>query len=400
MQLTPEQWRVANALYRIGRKRGEDPIEIRAAIATGLVESNLKNLTYGDADSQGWRQERASLYRNPTNLRASINRFYDETSAVQGQYGRAGSLAAAVQRPAAQYRGRYQERMGDAKAILGQLRARGGQVPVARASRGRGDGGGRVTSLSQVVRSPDMVVSPPPSQLMEMLSPERPSVPVSAPSPTGQGADRYLRGASSGVLPSVAPPVPQGQGGLSQQLAAIGDVPSLSVPGSSKTVTVSGVKPQLSTDNFGKRGGGGQPGRTKAVRWAESVVGKAEIAGSNRSPWIDKLQAQYGFKGAAWCAMFTSKAIEMGGLPRSSATAAVAQVRSWAHQKQNGYRGFVRSQNAKPGDLILWGNDHIGMVTANNGKGLTIIAGNDSNRVNKRRVSYGDGDIVRPDYRR
>lgn len=129
MYLTPEQQRIAKKIVRIGRKRGESHREIVAALETGLVESNLRNLDYGDADSQGWRQERASLYRNPTNVRASINRFYDETSAVEGKYGSAGDLAAAVQRPAAQYRGRYGERASDAGQILASLG--GGGRPAA-----------------------------------------------------------------------------------------------------------------------------------------------------------------------------------------------------------------------------------------------------------------------------
>lgn len=133
MDLTPEQRKIAKRIVRIGRKRGESRREIKAALETGLVESNLKNLSYGDADSAGWRQERASLYKNPTNVKASVNRFYDETSAVEDQYSRAGDLAAAVQRPAAQYRGRYQERAGEADQILKQLggmSGRGGSRPV------------------------------------------------------------------------------------------------------------------------------------------------------------------------------------------------------------------------------------------------------------------------------
>jgi hypothetical protein len=121
MELSREQQKIAKRIVRIGRKRGESREEILAALSTGLVESNLRNLSYGDADSQGWRQERASLYKNPTNVKASVNRFYDETSAVEGKYGSPGELAAAVQRPAEQFRGRYAERMGDAKAILGSL---------------------------------------------------------------------------------------------------------------------------------------------------------------------------------------------------------------------------------------------------------------------------------------
>lgn len=110
---------VLNRIKRIGDEVGATPKQRKAAIETGLVESGLRNLKGGDADSAGWRQERASLYENPRNLDASIRRFYAETAAVKGKYGTAGSLAAAVQRPAAQFRGRYQGVSGQAQVLLG-----------------------------------------------------------------------------------------------------------------------------------------------------------------------------------------------------------------------------------------------------------------------------------------
>lgn len=108
---------VVNAILRIGRRRGESKRYILEAFATGIVESGLRNLSGGDADSAGWRQERASIYSNPTNLTASINRFFDELH--QHDHGqKPGWLSADVQRPAEQYRGRYAEAWGQAKAIL------------------------------------------------------------------------------------------------------------------------------------------------------------------------------------------------------------------------------------------------------------------------------------------
>lgn len=124
--LTSEQRQVLDRILSIGRRVGASPKEIKAAVETGLVESGLRNLDHGDADSKGWRQERASLYKDPTNLDASIRRFFQETSAVKSKHGRAGDLAAAVQRPAAQYRGRYQDRSGEAAALLRNLGAPGG----------------------------------------------------------------------------------------------------------------------------------------------------------------------------------------------------------------------------------------------------------------------------------
>lgn len=132
-KLSREQRRVASEIQRRGRRRGASQKEILAAIETGLVETNLRNLPGGDRDSAGWRQERASLYPDPTNLGASIERFFDETARVKHKYARAGDLAAAVQRPAAQYRGRYQQRREDAVAILRLL---GGGSSLSSASSG------------------------------------------------------------------------------------------------------------------------------------------------------------------------------------------------------------------------------------------------------------------------
>lgn len=139
MALDAEQRRVALRIRQIAREVGASPKQIKAAYETGLVESGLRNLPGGDADSQGWRQERASLYADPRNLDASIRRFFRETAAVKGQYGRAGALAAAVQRPAAQYRGRYEERSAEADALMRQFGAATGNAPAA----ARGGGSAR-----------------------------------------------------------------------------------------------------------------------------------------------------------------------------------------------------------------------------------------------------------------
>ena len=119
--------RVIATIRRVARQRRVSPKELLAAFETGIVESGMRNLNYGDADSKGWRQERASLYKNPTNLVASVNRFFDETAKVKHKYARAGDLAAAVQRPRADLRGRYhQERAAALKLLGGKLPSGGG----------------------------------------------------------------------------------------------------------------------------------------------------------------------------------------------------------------------------------------------------------------------------------
>jgi hypothetical protein len=109
---------VVNAIRRVAKQRGVPDRWLVSAFATGIVESGLRNLGGGDADSAGWRQERGSIYPNPTNLMASVNRYFDEL----GQHDKGqsiGELSADVQRPAAQYRSRYADVLDQAQALAG-----------------------------------------------------------------------------------------------------------------------------------------------------------------------------------------------------------------------------------------------------------------------------------------
>jgi hypothetical protein len=121
--------RILREILRRGRLDFTDPrvrrIFNRAAVETGLVESGGRNLRYGDADSLGWRQERSSLYPNPLNVRASVRRFAREFGQFYDPGETAGQVAAQVQRPAAQYRGRYQAMLPEAKRVLAQAGAGG-----------------------------------------------------------------------------------------------------------------------------------------------------------------------------------------------------------------------------------------------------------------------------------
>jgi hypothetical protein len=142
--------------------------------------------------------------------------------------------------------------------------------------------------------------------------------------------------------------------------------------------------------------GRGPKGASNALRWAESKVGFRESA-ENAGGLASKLNSRFGFQNAPWCAMFTSAAVTRGGAPPEARTASVAQVREKAAAKQ-GYRGFVNPAKAKAGDLILWGNDHIGMVESVKGGVIHYVAGNESDGVNKGTASPGEVDVVRPAY--
>lgn len=131
---------VLRRIKQIAREEGWSQKVEKSAIETGIVESNLRNLPGGDADSQGWRQERRSIYKDPTNLDASIRRYGREASAVEHKYGTAGALAAAVQRPAAQFRGRYQQVSGKAQSLMGRSAVTGAAPRSVTTSRTMNDG--------------------------------------------------------------------------------------------------------------------------------------------------------------------------------------------------------------------------------------------------------------------
>jgi hypothetical protein len=99
-----------------------------------MVESGLKNLPGGDADSVGYFQMRVSIWNRgayagyPNQPERQLDWFLDQAVAVKRQRIAAGHSVtdpkhfgewiADVERPAAQYRGRYQLQLNAAQALL------------------------------------------------------------------------------------------------------------------------------------------------------------------------------------------------------------------------------------------------------------------------------------------
>lgn len=143
-------------------------------------------------------------------------------------------------------------------------------------------------------------------------------------------------------------------------------------------------------------------GSVKALQWAESKIGlpgSRETGGENRGKLADYANSRFGMSGQPWCAMFTSLAVTKGGAPKTARTASVREVRRQAEQGGGGYqKGFVAAGSAKPGDMVLWGNDHIGMVQRVKGGKIFYVAGNESDTVAEGVAAAGEVDIVRPKY--
>jgi hypothetical protein len=120
----------------MARRAVEAGLPAELPVMAALVESGLKNLDYGDADSVGFFQMRLSIWNQGAyagyaekpelqlkwfidNAVALKQRRLAEGAAGFGSDDRTwGEWIADVERPAAQYRHRYQERLAEARALL------------------------------------------------------------------------------------------------------------------------------------------------------------------------------------------------------------------------------------------------------------------------------------------
>jgi hypothetical protein len=105
-------------------------------VMAALVDSGLKNLSQGDSTTAGYFQIRVDIWNKgdyagfPDHPTLQLQWFIDQAQAVRQRAIAAGNLAygkdpstwgtwvADVQRPAEQYRGRYQLRLEDARALI------------------------------------------------------------------------------------------------------------------------------------------------------------------------------------------------------------------------------------------------------------------------------------------
>ncbi len=120
----------------MGREAEKRGLPKQLPVMASLVESGVKNLNYGDADSVGFFQMRVGIWNQgdykgfPEKPELQVKWFLDQAEAVKKQRiarGQSvtdpkqfGEWIADVERPAAQYRGRYAMRLGEANGLLGR----------------------------------------------------------------------------------------------------------------------------------------------------------------------------------------------------------------------------------------------------------------------------------------
>src|SRR3954447_18052302 len=137
------------------------------------------------------------------------------------------------------------------------------------------------------------------------------------------------------------------------------------------------------TGAAGAPGGGVQA----MLQAASAEVGQSEQPpGSNDSPRIAGYRSATAGSGVGpWCAYFASWAARQAGIPlgeQGQGFGAVSAVWDWAQ------RTGRTSAQAAPGELIVWGSRHIGIVESVDPDGkIHTIEGNSSDQVSRR--TYG-----------
>jgi hypothetical protein len=142
-------------------------------------------------------------------------------------------------------------------------------------------------------------------------------------------------------------------------------------------------------------GGAPTPGQ-QALQIAQGEVGVTEQPpGSNDSPRIAQYrQATAGSGIGPWCAYFVSWAAQQAGTPLGEVGqgfGSVSALGSWA-QRTGRWSPAAAGQPPQPGDLIVWGGQHVGIVESVDPDGsIHTIEGNSSTAVT-RRTHGPDGD--------
>lgn len=129
--LTTEQLDIARRGIAAANRAGVGQRGADIIISTGIVESGLRNLPYGDRDSLGWLQQRPSQgWKNATDVDKGADDFFTEMFRLvpDWQTRDKGEVAQKVQRSA--FPARYGQEMARAEQIVATLSGTGSCKPV------------------------------------------------------------------------------------------------------------------------------------------------------------------------------------------------------------------------------------------------------------------------------
>lgn len=131
-----------------------------------------------------------------------------------------------------------------------------------------------------------------------------------------------------------------------------------------------------------------------AVAVAHTQIGQAEFPpGSNESPRIAEYRsAVQGAVVGPWCADFASWCAAQAGIPLGEAGEGFQSVGAlWEWAERSGRAIPAEEGSPAPGDLIVWGSEHVGIIESVDPDGtIHTIEGNSSDEVAQR--TYGPGE--------
>jgi hypothetical protein len=233
----------------------------------------------------------------------------------------------------------------------------------------------RVATIEQALANPASLLATA-ARTGGTAAPAEPGAEPAAPT-SGQSFAEVLQSASAGTPTA----------GMPTASTAEVDAPTFGAPGTPGAVSAVGTTGlDALAPTQGLTGATGSVGQ-QIVRIAESQLGQTEQPpGSNESPAIAgyRTATAGAIPGAPWCAYFASWAARQAGEPLGSGgegLGSVAQVWSWA---QSTGRAIPNGPGVtpQPGDLIVFGDEHVGIVreVLPNGD-IATIEGNYENKV-------------------
>src|SRR4051812_30049374 len=343
----------------MGREAEKRGLPKQLPVMASLVESGVKNLHYGDADSVGFFQMRVGTWNRgaykgfPEKPELQVKWFLDQAEAVKKQRiargqsvtdaSQFGNWIADIERPAEQYRGRYALRLGEANGLLGQARS----APAAAAASAAATPGSTGAATAP---------APEPGNSGQFMAPQ-----AHAASAAGKSGQFMAAQPPAGPASAIAPPA--GVPGMVDATAA-------AAPGS-----------------------GSSPFGAAALKVAQTQLGVHE-RGVNSGAEVDKYLAAAGVgPGNPWCASFVTWSLGRAGhkMPGSGWAAVQTWVRH-AEAKENDLQ-IVSADQARPGDIVAydWGHGedfgsdgHIGFLASDvKGGKFTALEGNNHDAVMK-----------------
>lgn len=154
VRLTPEQAANAATIAAVAGRRGLPPRATTIALATAIQESKLRNLRYGDADSQGLFQQRPSqgwgTVAQVTDAVYASNAFYDVLVQVEDwETGVVTEVAQEVQRSA--FPDAYADHEGEGRVLASVLTGQEGRATLLDCRLGDPTGTGSPAELADKV---------------------------------------------------------------------------------------------------------------------------------------------------------------------------------------------------------------------------------------------------------